>query len=75
MGLVCKKHWAAWLTVVVTGSFIPLEIYEMVAHFGAGKVVALAINVAIVIYLVWVRLSERTSEQAARQPAVEVPVG
>jgi uncharacterized membrane protein (DUF2068 family) len=56
VGLVLRKTWAEWLTVVVTSSFIPLEIYELVAHFGPGKVVALVLNVAIVAYLLWVRL-------------------
>ena len=45
--------------VVVTGSFIPIEIYELVKDFGVGKVVALIVNVAIVIYLAWRRLEER----------------
>jgi uncharacterized membrane protein (DUF2068 family) len=59
VGLVRRKRWAEWLTVVVTASFIPLEIYELVSHFGAGKVAALVLNVAIVAYLVRVRLRER----------------
>jgi uncharacterized membrane protein (DUF2068 family) len=61
VGLIRKKRWAEWLTVVVTGSFIPLEIYEMVEHFGPGKVVTLALNAAIVIYLLWYRIQERRS--------------
>ena len=59
VGLLLGKRWAEWLTVVVTSSFVPIEIYELVAHFSAGKVVALALNVAIVIYLVARRLKER----------------
>jgi uncharacterized membrane protein (DUF2068 family) len=59
VGLVRKKHWAEWLTVAVTASFIPLEIYEIAAHFGPGKLVALVLNVLIVIYLVRVRLRDR----------------
>jgi uncharacterized membrane protein (DUF2068 family) len=63
IGLVMKKHWAEWLTVIVSGSFIPIEIYEMAAHFGPGKVVALILNVAIVIYLLWDRLRDRRPAQ------------
>ena len=37
IGLLSRQRWAEWLTVVVTASFIPIEIYEGVAHFGAGK--------------------------------------
>jgi uncharacterized membrane protein (DUF2068 family) len=59
VGLVLRKHWAEWLTVVVTASFIPFEMYEMATHFGAGKMVALIANVAIVIYLLRLRLRDR----------------
>jgi uncharacterized membrane protein (DUF2068 family) len=56
VGLLSKKHWAEWVVVGVTASFIPLEIYELQHRFGAGKLVALALNVAIAIYLAWDRL-------------------
>jgi uncharacterized membrane protein (DUF2068 family) len=60
VGLVLRKTWAEWLTVVVTGSFIPIEIYELCKHPGAGKVVTLIVNVAIVGYLIVRRLGERS---------------
>jgi uncharacterized membrane protein (DUF2068 family) len=58
VGLVLRKPWAEWLTVIVTGSFVPLEVYELVHRPGWGKVVALAVNLAIVVYLV-VRIRQR----------------
>jgi uncharacterized membrane protein (DUF2068 family) len=61
IGLLSGRRWAEWLSVVVTASFIPLEIYEGVKHFGAGKIVALALNVAILGYLLWRRVSEARS--------------
>ena len=61
VGLVRRRRWAEWLTVVVTASFIPIEIYELAVRPGAAKVAALAINVAIVIYLLRLRLAERHS--------------
>ena len=60
-GLLSGRRWAEWLTVVVTASFIPIEIYEAVEHFGAGKIVALVLNVAILAYLLWRRLTESRS--------------
>ena len=57
-GLIARKRWAEWLTVIVTASFIPLEIYQLAKHGGAGKILTLAINVAIVAYLA-VRLRKR----------------
>jgi uncharacterized membrane protein (DUF2068 family) len=61
VGLIRRLPWAEWLTVAVTASFIPLEIYELAVRPGAAKVAALAINVAIVIYLLRVRLAARRS--------------
>ena len=61
IGLLSRKRWAEWLTVAVTASFIPFEIYEAVQHFGAGKIVALVLNVAILGYLLWRRITESRS--------------
>jgi uncharacterized membrane protein (DUF2068 family) len=59
MGLLLGKRWAEWLTVGVTASFVPVEVYELIEHFSAGKVAALVVNLAIVVYLVVRRLSDR----------------
>jgi uncharacterized membrane protein (DUF2068 family) len=53
MGLAFRKRWAEYFTIITTASFLPLEIYELVIRFGAGKVLALVINLAVVAYLVW----------------------
>jgi uncharacterized membrane protein (DUF2068 family) len=52
IGLLLRKHWAEYFTVISTGIFIPLEIYELARHFTAVKVLVLLINVAIVVYLI-----------------------
>ena len=52
IGLLLRKRWAEYLTVVVTASFIPFEIYELVHKPSAFKVAGLAANVLIVLYLV-----------------------
>jgi uncharacterized membrane protein (DUF2068 family) len=52
LGLLLRKHWAEYFTVISTGIFIPLEIYELARHFTAAKVLVLLINVAIVVYLI-----------------------
>jgi len=70
IGLLCKKRWAEWMTVGVTASFVPLEVYELAKHFTAGKVVALMLNVAIVIYLTWHRMKERRRLPARLASAV-----
>ena len=52
LGLLARKRWAEYFTVIITGSFIPLEVYEMVRHFTAGRLLGAALNVAAVAYLV-----------------------
>jgi uncharacterized membrane protein (DUF2068 family) len=52
MGLWLLKRWAMWFTVIITGSFLPLEIYELTRHPSAGKVGLLAVNLALVGYLI-----------------------
>jgi len=53
-GLLMRKRWGEWVTVFITGSFVPFEIYELVVkEFSVFKLVVLIANVAVVIYLVW----------------------
>jgi len=51
-GLAFRKSWAEYLTIVTTASLLPLEVYELAKHASIGKVLALVINLAVVIYLV-----------------------
>jgi len=67
VGLLMRKRWAEWLTVGVTGSFIPFEVYELASRPRPGKVVALALNVSIVVYLAWRRLTARAERRAERR--------
>lgn len=52
IGLLRKKRWAEYLTVIATSSFVPLEIYEVSTHFSWWKVILLTANGAIVWFLV-----------------------
>jgi uncharacterized membrane protein (DUF2068 family) len=52
IGLLLRKHWAEYFTVITTAALIPLEVYELIRHLTAVKVVVLVINIAIVWYLV-----------------------
>jgi uncharacterized membrane protein (DUF2068 family) len=53
-GLLMRKRWAEYLTVIITASFLPFEIYELVVQeFGVFKLVLLIVNAAIVVYLGW----------------------
>jgi uncharacterized membrane protein (DUF2068 family) len=50
-GLLWKKTWAEYFTTIITVSFIPLEVYEMVEKANVLKAGVIALNIAIVIYL------------------------
>jgi uncharacterized membrane protein (DUF2068 family) len=52
IGLWLLKRWAMWFTVIITGSFLPVEIYELARHPSAGKVGILVVNLALAVYLV-----------------------
>jgi uncharacterized membrane protein (DUF2068 family) len=52
-GLWLRKRWGEWLAVIITSSLVPIELYEIYRHFGWVKVAVLALNVAIVIYLIY----------------------
>ena len=52
-GLWLRKRWGEWLTVIITSSLVPVEIYEIHRRFGYAKIVVLALNVAIVLYLIY----------------------
>ncbi|MGI8988055.1 MAG: DUF2127 domain-containing protein [Bryobacteraceae bacterium] len=51
-GLLMRRHWAEYFTVITTSALIPLEIYELAKRFTSVKVGVLAVNVAIVVYLI-----------------------
>jgi uncharacterized membrane protein (DUF2068 family) len=51
IGLVLRKQWGIWWGLLVTGSFIPLELYESARHPGPLRIGVLLINLAIVWYL------------------------
>ena len=53
IGLWLEKRWAEWLTVIITSSLIPIEIYEIYRHPTAIKIAVLLINIAIVAYLLY----------------------
>lgn len=52
-GLLFRKRWAEWLTIVATSSLMPIEVYELVRQFTAVRLLALLVNAAVVVYLIY----------------------
>lgn len=63
VGLMMRKKWAEWLTVIATGALIPVEINEVILRFGFWKLLLLILNIAIVWFLIW--LLKRQHAKAA----------
>lgn len=52
IGLWSLKRWGEWVTVVITGSLLPFEIYELFHRPSFAKGAVLAINTAVFAYLI-----------------------
>lgn len=50
-GLLARKHWAEYMTLISTGLFVPIEVYEIFRHFTWVKAGVTIVNVLIVWYL------------------------
>jgi uncharacterized membrane protein (DUF2068 family) len=65
VGLCLRKRWAEYFTIIMTGSLIPFEVYELVRRVTLPKLVVTAINVAVLCYLIWnVRRASRDRRPA-----------
>ncbi|MGB7862646.1 MAG: DUF2127 domain-containing protein, partial [Candidatus Sulfotelmatobacter sp.] len=53
IGLWLVKRWAEWLSVIMTTSLVPVEVYEIHRHPSAIKSLVLIINIAVVGYLLY----------------------
>jgi len=62
-GLVLRKGWAEYFTVTLTAMALPWESYELMERFSMYKVALLVINLAVLLYLLWVL--KRKREEAA----------
>ena len=55
IGLWLMKRWGEYVAVVGTSIFIPLEVYEIVEKVTWLRLVALAVNLFAVVYLLWTK--------------------
>jgi uncharacterized membrane protein (DUF2068 family) len=53
IGLWLITRWGEYFAVIATSVFLPLEIYEITEKVTAFRAIALAINVAAVVWLLW----------------------
>src|SRR6201997_2375338 len=53
VGLLLEKVWAEYLTLILTISFLPWELYELARRPDWFRLSLLLINLAVLWYLVW----------------------
>ena len=81
VGLWLMKRWAEYLTFIVTASLLPFEVYELTLKVSPLKVLALIVNIAIVVYLLFAKrlfglrggaeADEAEREQDSGWPAID----
>ena len=68
-GLVLERAWAEFVTLILTASFLPWEIFEILRHHTWIRLGLTVINLAVVIYLLYyvqARMRERRQRIAGR---------
>ena len=53
VGLLLEKVWAEYLTLILTMSFLPWELYELARRPDWFRLSLLLINLAVLWYLIW----------------------
>ncbi len=69
VGLLLKKHWAEYFTVIMTASLVPLEVIEIMHRLTPPRVVLLIVNLAILWYLIQRLRFERREKMALESNA------
>ena len=63
IGLVLEKVWAEYLTLILTVSFLPWELYELARRPSWFRLSLLLINLAVLAYLVWLLRRKKTFDR------------
>lgn len=65
IGLVLEKVWAEYLTLSLTISFLPWELFELTRHANWFRLSLLLINLAVLAYLIWLLKKKKASTNPA----------
>jgi uncharacterized membrane protein (DUF2068 family) len=64
-GLWFARVWAEWLAIVTGGLYIPMEFYEIYQHVTWVRLALTSVNVALVLYLLWLRKVKVAARKSA----------
>ena len=70
-GLWYLKAWAEWFAIISGSIYVPIELYELAKHATLVRATVLIANLAIVIYLVylrWINLSSKSRQNRTSTP-------
>lgn len=65
-GLVMEQVWAEFVTLILTASFLPVELFQMLRHLTWIRISLFVINFAVVAYLLYyvqLRMQERRARR------------
>jgi uncharacterized membrane protein (DUF2068 family) len=60
-GLWNGRVWAEWFALLSGSMYLPWEMYEVMAHFSRSHLILFAFNLAIVLYMLYVRVQAMRS--------------
>lgn len=67
-GLWRARAWAEWFALIAGGVYVPFELYDLIRKPAIIRAVILVVNLAIVIYMAYLRIFEK-STLAVADPA------
>jgi len=71
-GLWRQRVWAEWVALVSGASYLPLEVYGLIRHANGLKWTILLLNVAIVLYMVYLRVQDKPARNRDRRSAHQI---
>ena len=66
-GLWRQRVWAEWLAIISGAVYLPFELYKLIRHPTWIHWTILLVNIAVVLYIGWVRWDEISARRAARR--------
>lgn len=65
VGLYLEKAWGEFLTLMITASFLPFELHEILRKLTWVRVSLFVANLAVLLYLIWL-LGQRAAQRRRR---------
>ena len=71
-GLWNRRVWAEWFALLSGAMYLPWEILKLVERVDWERLSVLAINVVIVLYMLWIRLRASRRPLDSQKPAAVI---